>query len=353
MAAVGLRAYGTWTHKVNMSFTVRSRSYAAMAVKSKQKPSDSQTTPTPRNASPSPKTEPPPSDGKAKKSKSRPSFIESAAEQNLQAMESMKRFTKMYATADVWGTEMANLDAEIPYDLHPMFRSLTTKPMFAPSKFSDLWYAINHNTRNWMKNSYSMFVMAKANTFPGRNVKLRVKTLGRILSVRNNSPDALLAPLRQVALDTYRKVNTSIARGREDTMKEFTSGPFQEKTIKGMRRREKGQTWAWSITSDVSDAALFPRSKKWRAPTPVDIVSIRAGEVYTENAEPVNGHRLLIQALVKFDTTHKIDITDKRGQPVHSDLAGSRKVVQYLLLEKVGWYDTPWKIKDQFYKDRT
>lgn len=109
MAAVGLRAYGTWTHKVNMSFTVRSRSYAAMAVKSKQKPSDSQTTPTPRNASPSPKTEPPPSDGKAKKSKSRPSSIESAAEQNLQAMESMKRFTKMYATADVWGTEMANL----------------------------------------------------------------------------------------------------------------------------------------------------------------------------------------------------------------------------------------------------
>jgi len=57
-----------------------------------------------------------------------------------------------------------------------------------------------------------MFVMAKANAFPGRNLKLRVKTLGRILSVRNSSSDALLAPLRQVALDTYRKVNTSIAR---------------------------------------------------------------------------------------------------------------------------------------------
>ena len=57
-----------------------------------------------------------------------------------------------------------------------------------------------------------MFVMAKANAFPGRSVKLRVKTLGRILNVRSNSPDALLAPLRQIALDTYRKVNTSIAR---------------------------------------------------------------------------------------------------------------------------------------------
>ena len=49
-------------------------------------------------------------------------------------------------------------------------------------------------------------------------------------------------------------------------------------------------------------------------------------------------------------TTQKIDITDKHGQAVNSDLAGPRKVVQYLLLEKVGWYDTPWKIKDQFHK---
>lgn len=44
-------------------------------------------------------------------------------------------------------------------------------------------------------------------------------------------------------------------------------------------------------------------TSEWRASTPVDIVSIRAGEVYTENTDPVNGHRLLIQALVKFDTT--------------------------------------------------
>ncbi|KAG9313636.1 hypothetical protein JVU11DRAFT_5968 [Chiua virens] len=321
-----------------------------MAVKSKEKSSSSQASLTSRATASSSKREQKPSDVKENKSKSRSTSLESAAEQSLQAMESMKRFNKMYAAADVWGTEMANLDAEIPYDLRPMFRSLTTKPMFAASKFSDLWYAIKHNTSNWMKNSYSMFVMAKANAFPGRNIKLRIRTLGRILSVRNNSPDALLAPLRQLALDTYRRVNTSIARGHEDTVKEFTSSSFQQKTIKAMRRREKGDTWVWSITSDVSDAALFPKSKKRKAPTPVEIVSVRAGEVYTENADPVHGHRLLIQALVKFDTTHKIDIVDKRGQAVSSDLTSSRKVVQYLLLEKVGWYDTPWKIKDQFHK---
>lgn len=53
---------------------------------------------------------------------------------------------------------------------------------------------------------------------------------------------------------------------------------------------------------------------------------------------------------LRYRTTQNIDITDKRGQVVRSDLAGPRKVVQYLLLEKVGWYDTPWKIKDQYHK---
>lgn len=156
MAAVGLRTCRSWTHRTSVWPTVSSRSYAAMAtVKGNQKPSNSQPAPTSsRNASPSPKIDHQPSDGKAKKSKPSPSSLESAAEQNLQAMERMRRFNKMYATADVWGTEMASLgtttvlvsllwydltnvlDAEIPYDLRPMFRSLTTKPMFSPSKFS-------------------------------------------------------------------------------------------------------------------------------------------------------------------------------------------------------------------------
>ena len=78
---------------------------------------------------------------------------------------------------------------------------------------------------------------------------------------------------------------------------------------------------------------------------PVDIVAIRAGEVYTENADPVNSHRLLIQALIKFDITQasgcpsfsiyhlingtrvqRIDIVDKHGHTIDSNLAGSRAI---------------------------
>ncbi|KAG8216675.1 hypothetical protein J3R82DRAFT_6876 [Butyriboletus roseoflavus] len=292
-----------------------------MAIKSKQKPSGSQESPTPRNASPSPKAELQPSSGKEKKAKSRSSSLESAAEKNLRAMESMKRFSKICGD-----TLRPASNVPLTHKIHVCAKeilvctSLDSLSMCRHQGLRDtavLWYAIKHNYEQLDEEFVQVCFYA------------------------------LLAPLRQVVLHTYRKVNTSIARGREDTVKEFTSGRFQEKTIKAMRRREKGQTWSWTITSDVSDAALFPKSK---TPTPVDIVSIRAGEVYTENAEPINGHRLLIQALVKFDTTQRIDITDKRGESIKSDLAGSRKVVQYLLLEKMGWYDTPWKIKDQYHK---
>jgi hypothetical protein len=219
-----------------------------------------------------------------------------------------------------------------------------------PKKFTDLWYAIKHNTRNWMKNSFSMLTIARANAFPGIHFKSSFAMWRRVTRAQSNSRDSLLAPFRQVALDTYRKVNVAIARANEKAMKQTTSGPFQDRTLKAMRRREKGQVWTWNIVSDVSESALFPNTKNLKAPTPVDVVSIRAAEVYLAKEEPVLGNRLVIQALVKFDITHKIGIFDKGGQPVNSELTTPRRVVQYLLLEKQGWYDTPWKIKDQMYK---
>ncbi|KAF8838533.1 hypothetical protein BDN67DRAFT_971384 [Paxillus ammoniavirescens] len=265
----------------------------------------------------------------------------------LQQLENMKRLPKVVSTTDVWGSELANLDVEIPYDLRLMFKLLRVEPKFTRRKFTDVWFAIKHNTRNWMKNCFSMFTIARANAFPGLDVKPGFSTWRRIADVRSNSRDSLLAPFRQVALDTYRKVNVAVVRANENTMKEVTSGHFQDKTLKAMRRRDKSQFWTWDIVSDVSESALFPGR---RAPTPVDVVSIRAAEVYLAKEEPLQGNRLVIQALVKFDTTHKIGIVDKRGQPVNSELTSPRRVVQYLLLEKVGWYDTPWRVKDQLYK---
>ncbi|KAF9225942.1 hypothetical protein BS17DRAFT_807439 [Gyrodon lividus] len=330
--------------------TVGCRSYALSAVKSNQKSSASQAPTSPRNASPSVKPTAAPAKEKAKGTESKTASGTLDMDLELQQLENMKRLPKIVSTTDVWGSELANLDVEIPYDLRLMFRSLRAEPKFTRRKFTNLWFSIKHNTRNWMKNSFSMFTVARANAFPGLDVKPGFSTWRRITDIQSNSRDSLLAPFRQVALDTYRNMNVAVVRANENMMKEVTSGRFQERTLKAMRRREKGQFWTWDIVSDVSESALFPKTKDRRAPTPVDVVSIRAAEVYLAKEEPLQGNRLVIQALVKFDTTHKIGIVDKRGQPVDSELTSPRRVVQYLLLEKVGWYDTPWKVKDQMYK---
>ncbi|KAF9239803.1 hypothetical protein BU15DRAFT_74339 [Melanogaster broomeanus] len=315
--------------------TVSHRSYST-AVKTRQKlPS--------RNAPPSVKSTSAPAKEKATEAKPKAA---SAASQ-LEQLETISQVSHIMTVTDMWGSEMPNLDVEIPYDLRLMSKSLWAKPRFMPKKFTDLWYAIKHNTSNWMKNSFSMFAIAKANAFPGIHFKSSFSTWRRITRVQSNSRDSLLAPFRQVALDT---VPQSKCCYFTKLTKEMTSGPFRDRTVKAMRQREKNQLWTWEIVSDVSESALFPNTKNLKAPTPVDIVSIRAAEAYLAKEDPVLGNRLVIHALVKFDTTQKIGIFDKRGQPVNSDLTTPRRVVQYLLLEKVGWYDTPWTVKDQMYK---
>lgn len=81
------------------------------------------------------------------------------------------------------------------------------------------------------------------------------------------------------------------------------------------------------------------------------------------------GNRLVIQALVRFDTTQvrhyssllsfnvnavsmqTLEIYSRQGDrisPVES--LTPRRVTEYLVLEKRMWYDVPWKIKQQMFE---
>ena len=118
----------------------------------------------------------------------------------------------------------------------------------------------------------------------------------------------------------------------------LASGNFHSKTLQVLRRRDKGHKWFWDITSDTSDVTLYapnpsettPKAavvvqvthnslafiqsfKSWallrkpsestRAVSPATIVSIRAAETYFAEQDPKMGNHLVMQALVKFDTT--------------------------------------------------
>ncbi|KAI6043954.1 hypothetical protein EDC04DRAFT_496627 [Pisolithus marmoratus] len=288
-------------------------------------------------------------------------------EDELKALDRMRRIPSIYPSTDLWGSPMASFDVQIPYDLWLMWTDSGTR------RPKDFVFALKHNVNNWLKNTFSMFTIARANAFPGlKNVQLRFRPAiwRKLRNVRSCDPSSWLGPLRKIALETYRQTNVAIARQNEEVVKSLTVGEFQSKALQVVRRREKGHKWFWDITSDTSDTTLYVpdptfmtrlrsfvtrllrrnSSEQTRTTPPVTIVSIRAAEIYLAEQDPKVGHRLVIQALAKFDTTQVLKITDRHGKPVESELSKPHRVVQYVVLEKIGWYDSPWKLREQIYR---
>ncbi|KAL4061710.1 hypothetical protein V8B97DRAFT_2000817 [Scleroderma yunnanense] len=296
-----------------------------------------------------------------------------SVEEQLKALERMRRLPSVYTSTDIWGSPMASFDVQIPYDIRAMLRTFLSQRPYKMHRVRDIWFAIKHNTNNWLKNAFGMFTVAKANAFPGlTNIQLRIRPAvwRRLRGVQSHDSKSWLAPLRKIALETYRQANVAVARQNEEVLKALTVGEFQSKTLQVIRRREKGHKWFWDITSDTSDATFYVPDptfmtrlcscvswllrRKPSEPTPVvppvTVVSIRAAEIYLAEQDPKVGHRLVIQALVKFDTTQVLKVTDRHGNPIKSELSKPHRVVQYIILEKIGWYDSPWKLKEQIYR---
>lgn len=145
-------------------------------------------------------------------------------------------------------------------------------------------------------------------------------------------------------MDNYLAIGRAIADKDEATLKALTTADHATKVNKIVRTRKPGEVWQWKVLSDVSDKALF--QDKSRA----TIVSIRSGEVYVAKEPPKRGNRLVIHALVKFETTQELKVFTKQGQPVDAKSTEPHNVVEYLVLEKVGWYDNTWQVRDQIYK---
>ncbi|KAI6124571.1 hypothetical protein EDD16DRAFT_1703786 [Pisolithus croceorrhizus] len=291
-------------------------------------------------------------------------------EDELKALDRMRRIPTIYPSTDIWGSPMASFDVQIPYDIQLMWNGTGVQ---RPFKVKDFVFALKHNVNNWLKNTFSMFTIARANAFPGlKNVQLRFRpsVWRKLRNVQSCDPSSWLGPLRKIALETYRQTHVAIARQNEDVIKSLTVGEFQSKALHLIRRREKGHKWFWDITSDTSDLTLYApdptfmtrlrsfatrvlrrnSSEQTHTVPPVTIVSIRAAEIYLAEQDPKVGHRLVIQALAKFDTTQVLKITDRHGKLVESELSKPHRVVQYVVLEKIGWYDSPWKLREQIYR---
>lgn len=204
-----------------------------------------------------------------------------------------------------------------------------------------------------------MYTIAKARAFPGVNWDRDLRfshlflprTWRQLGNVSSASPNSWLAPMRRIAMDNYLAIGRAIADKDVATLKALTMADHAVKVNKIVRSRQPGHVWQWRVTSDVSDKTLFQEKSFFRplAISPAaTIVSIRSGEVYIAKEPPKRGNRLVIHALVKLETTQELKVFTKQGQEVNP--GSEERVVEYLVFEKIGWYDNTWQVRDQIYK---
>lgn len=161
---------------------------------------------------------------------------------------------------------------------------------------------------------FSMLLLAQADAIPGVDLseaKIRHKFFTqwpwRVFTAASTRPSAWMSPFRGMALDTYKNLNTALAqcvlslftilsaaqytetlRQDDKGVKRLTASSYLE-TITGLlkRRQNPSLTYIWRFHKEV---------------TPTRVLSIRATEGYLGTEDPKFGNRMMMHALVRFDT---------------------------------------------------
>ncbi|TFK67852.1 hypothetical protein BDN72DRAFT_879375 [Pluteus cervinus] len=269
--------------------------------------------------------------------------LQMSEEEQLAQVDQILSMARLFPTADPWGQRVETLAGPRAWKNYPTWGAV--KDQFMQNRF------------NAAKNATSMLLLAQANAFPGVDLseskfyhRYFTQWPWRAFTVNSLSPKAWNATLRQIALETYRDLNTAVARHDDKTVKRLTTAGHQDSVLRTMRKASPQLTYIWRLHKEV---------------TPTRIVSIRGTEGYLGTDEPKFGNRMMVHALVKFDTEQSLEIYDQRGKPLHtpasdsgkttSGLVGTvpaerRRVTEYLVMEKRMWYDGPWTFREQLWE---
>ncbi|KAH9833261.1 uncharacterized protein C8Q71DRAFT_195789 [Rhodofomes roseus] len=234
--------------------------------------------------------------------------------------------------------EMVKLmEKQLPYD--PWAQSVQTFDLTIPSllskkkdaALSDHLQSLGATFRNWARNALSMRMMAGDKGFPGI-AKTSPWSL-QIFKAQSTSDSAWVAPLRRLALDTYTRINRAVAEHDERAIKELSIGDMRTHYLKLVRQQDPTRRYMWKLVGER---------------TPCRILSVRTTPAHLGKVVPNNGSRLLTQVLVRFDTIQSLAVYTRKGSIVHKQ--DPKPVVEFLVLQKRMWYDSPWVIRDVLYE---
>ncbi|THH00474.1 hypothetical protein EW026_g2062 [Hermanssonia centrifuga] len=222
------------------------------------------------------------------------------------------------APFDVWAHPVETFDLHIP----------TWRSPRKDASILDHCRAIWSTQANWFRNAINMRTIASKQSFPG----VRVKSLwSRDLFRVQSTP--WLAPFREIALVSYKQLNQALAAGDDKTIKKLSAVSYQDHLLKVLRTQDLTKKYAWTFHGEKE---------------PCKVVSIRAFPAHMGKEDPTFGSRLLIQALVRFDTLQSLQVYSRKGTLLAGD-GKPKHVVEYLVFQKRMWYDTPWVIRDQLF----
>ena len=159
--------------------------------------------------------------------------------------------------------------------------------------------------------------MASANSIPGITTLYRKSFLQKIREVRqifgtqSVEPDALVAPFRQMALDLYIHMNDAMAKFVIFMFATFCLCPHCPRSSSSRSEKDLKKITTFSYQKHVLEMLKTSKTKHvnarlfWqmhREYEPTRILSLRVTQGHMGDEEPRFGNRLMIHALLKFDT---------------------------------------------------
>ncbi|KAL9710280.1 hypothetical protein Ac2012v2_006576 [Leucoagaricus gongylophorus] len=268
---------------------------------------------------------------------------EMTPQDQMNELDNIIKYAQWFPTTDVWGQKVPTLDVMIPHNIVSLrHRSNGLKA---------IWYQFLENRQNDTKNAFSLITLAKENALPGVDTrsdgffkKFFIWPL-RVFGTTSMRPTSWIAPTRQMFLEIYQDLCTAIAKNNLREIKRLTTDSFANETLTAQKKHKLNCSYIWRFHREIN---------------PTQVLSLRVTEGYLAPEEPRFGNRLMVQALVKFDTEQSLEIYDRGGNPLHEPAESSvrengrvpaktRHVMQYLVFEKRMWYDGPWVIREQIW----
>ncbi|EIW78509.1 hypothetical protein CONPUDRAFT_145715 [Coniophora puteana RWD-64-598 SS2] len=320
----------------------------------------------------------------------------------IERMEKTLRSEHLMNTTDFWGLRSPQvLDVEARMEYAPVWSS--------PSSLAS---NLGFNTSNAIKSAFSIYAIAQQNAFPGGVTVPSPFGVSKLFNPSNwrqfgprgwNSENGWLSPLRQVALDLHSQMWTSYADNGIRELRYSTTVEAHAKLARTLKARDPAHIYAWQrhTTPDAPSTASSsdsPSDTPGVRPPSATILSVRATEGNHATSDPRLGNRLLVHALVKIESSQSLQIYNRRGiligksgLPSSSSSSASKnknknknkesdvwtagsanifasvrptqvmsgpadakpvpvRVAEYWILEKVGWYDEGWRIRDAYGK---